>query len=148
MLIRKVLAQILSMTLAHYPNASYVFGIFSCANLLIVDQISAVKLLLNTWVVQNNITLTQPTRLSLFQIMARRLFAPKPLSEQMEYNYRTISNTFQWNLNSKTCIFIKEMHLKMLYGKWRPFCLGHNVLSRLCHTPNASSSYDCPLLVD
>ena len=25
---------------------------------------------------------------------------------------------------------IKELHLKMLSGKWRPFCLGHNVLSK------------------
>ena len=26
----------------------------------------------------------------------------------------------------------KKMHLKMSFGKWRPFCLGLNVLSKVC----------------
>ena len=34
----------------------------------------------------------------------------------------------QWNINRNSYIFIQEMHLKMSCGKWRPFCLGRNVL--------------------
>ena len=30
----------------------------------------------------------------------------------------------------------KKIHLKMLSGKWRPFCLGLNVLKRKCNTKN------------
>ena len=37
----------------------------------------------------------------------------------------------------------KKMHLKMSSGKWRPFCLGLNVLTRsgaICRQPSQSSS--------
>ena len=34
-----------------------------------------------------------------------------------------LGNKFQWNLNRNVYIFIQEMHLKILSGKWRPFCL-------------------------
>ena len=35
---------------------------------------------------------------------------------------------FGTDLNRNSCIFIQKMHLKMSSGKWRPFCLGLNVL--------------------
>ena len=38
-------------------------------------------------------------------------------------------NKLQWNLNRNSYISIKKIHLKMSSGKWRPFCLGLNVLS-------------------
>ena len=39
----------------------------------------------------------------------------------------TIRNTSQSNFNRNSYIF-KKMHFKMSSGKWRPFCLVHNVL--------------------
>ena len=39
-----------------------------------------------------------------------------------------LKNKLQWNLN-KICTFtFKKMHLKMSSVKWRPFCLGLNML--------------------
>ena len=40
----------------------------------------------------------------------------------------TLRNILQWNLNRNSYIFIKKMHGNISSGKWRPFCLGHNVL--------------------
>ena len=40
----------------------------------------------------------------------------------------TLWNKLQWNCNRNSNIFIKKMHLKMSSAKWRPFCLGLNVL--------------------
>ena len=41
----------------------------------------------------------------------------------------TIGNKFQWNINRNDTFSFKKIHLKMLPGKWRPFCLGLNVLT-------------------
>ena len=43
----------------------------------------------------------------------------------------TARNKLQWNVNQNSYIFIKKIQLKMLSGKWRPFCLGLNVLGRV-----------------
>ena len=51
--------------------------------------------------------------------------------EQCWFNAnRNIRNNFEWdsNLNS-TILHWKKIHLKMSSGKWRPFCLGLNVLT-------------------
>ena len=37
-------------------------------------------------------------------------------------------NKLQWNFNQNLNIFIQENALKMSSAKWRPFCLGLNVL--------------------
>ena len=41
---------------------------------------------------------------------------------------RTLRNIFQWNLYRISNIFINKNALKMSSAKWRPFCLGLNVL--------------------
>ena len=40
----------------------------------------------------------------------------------------TPRNKLRWNVNQNSYIFIHEIHLEMSSGKWRPFCLGLNVL--------------------
>ena len=51
-----------------------------------------------------------------------------------------LRKTIQWNFNQNLNSFIKKiMHLKMLSGKWWPFCLGLSVLKlhsmgTSCHT--------------
>ena len=66
---------------------------------------------------------------TLLQIMACRLSGTKPLSEPvLPYCHLTLRNIFQWNLFKIRRFSFKEMHLKMLSAKWRPFCLGLNVL--------------------
>ena len=44
----------------------------------------------------------------------------------------TLRNKLQWNLNRNSCIFIQENAFEMSSGKWRPFCLGLNIL--MTHT--------------
>ena len=39
----------------------------------------------------------------------------------------TIWNKLPWNLTQNLNVFVEEMHLKTLSGKWQPFCLGFNV---------------------
>ena len=39
----------------------------------------------------------------------------------------TFRNKLQWNINRNSKFFI-QIHLKMWFVKWRPFCLGLNVL--------------------
>ena len=45
----------------------------------------------------------------------------------------TNGNKLRWNLNRNLYIFIQEMHLKMLSGKWRSVGLGLNVLINQRH---------------
>ena len=42
---------------------------------------------------------------------------------------RTFRNKLQWNFNKIYTFSFKKKHLKMSSGKWRPFCLGLNVLT-------------------
>ena len=44
-------------------------------------------------------------------------------------NWTLIRNRFQWNLKRNWYILFKQMRLKMSSGKWRPYCLGLNVLT-------------------
>ena len=67
---------------------------------------------------------------SLVQMMTSRLFGAKPLSEPMlEHcvigSFGTNFSEFSIEYNSFS---FKKMHLKMSSGKWRPSCLGLNVL--------------------
>ena len=41
---------------------------------------------------------------------------------------QTIRKKLQWNLNEIHTFSLKKIHCKMSSGKWRPFCLGLNVL--------------------
>ena len=41
----------------------------------------------------------------------------------------TLGNKLQWNLNRNLNIFMQLMQLKVSSGKWRPSCLGLNVLT-------------------
>ena len=43
-------------------------------------------------------------------------------------NWR-LGNKLQWNFIRNSNIFIQGMHIKMSSVKWRPFCLGLNVLN-------------------
>ena len=63
--------------------------------------------------------------------MASRLNAPSHyLNQCWNMVNSNIRNKLQWNLKRISL----KMHLKMSSGKWRPFCLGLNVLMRtLCH---------------
>ena len=66
---------------------------------------------------------------ALGQILACRLCGAKPLYKpmldccQLDANIR---NKFQWNF--KQAFSSTKIHLKMSSGKWRPSCLGPNVL--------------------
>ena len=42
----------------------------------------------------------------------------------------TLANIFQWNFHQNAIVFIHENALKMLSARWRPFCLGFNVLRK------------------
>ena len=71
------------------------------------------------------------TRSALVQVMACRLFNAKSLPEPM-LTYKLSIGPFGTNYGEiliKIPIFsFKKMHLKMLFGKWKPFCLCLNVL--------------------
>ena len=41
----------------------------------------------------------------------------------------TLRNKLQWNFNWNSYLFIQENAIEMSSGKWRPFCLGLNVLN-------------------
>ena len=79
---------------------------------------------------------------TLVQIMACRLFGAKPLSEPVLLCWQ-LMNLISWNFIQNSKDFIKEMHLKMSSVKWRPFCLGLNVLNKClsqtpcCHSPRS-----------
>ena len=45
-----------------------------------------------------------------------------------DFVHWTLRNKLQWHFNRNSNIFIKKMRLKMS-AKWRPFCLGLNVLT-------------------
>ena len=63
---------------------------------------------------------------TLVQIMACRLFGTKPLSEpKLPYCPR---NIFQWNFIQNPKVSFEEIHLNRSSAKWRPLCLGLNVL--------------------
>ena len=65
---------------------------------------------------------------SLIQIMACRLFGPKPLSEPMLAFYQLDpweQSLVTFDLNS--IIFSQEEHLKMSSAKYHPLCIGLNV---------------------
>ena len=67
----------------------------------------------------------QQTKPPLIQIMARHLFSAKPLSEPMLIYCQLVPSEINFSETSmeiKTFSF-KKMHLKMLSGKWRSFCL-------------------------
>ena len=61
--------------------------------------------------------------------MACRLDGTKPLFEPM-LEYCQLGN-FSEILIEIYAFSFKEVHLKMLPGKWRPFCLGLSMLIRL-----------------
>ena len=74
------------------------------------------------------------SRPSLVQIMAWRLAVAKPLSEPMLAGILLIgplgTNFSEILLEIYILSFIK-MHLKMSSRRWRPFCLGLNVLNAI-----------------
>ena len=71
----------------------------------------------------------QWTGSALDQIMACRLVGAKPLSEpMMEYCQFYPQEQTSVKYQSKQAFSFKKMHLKMLFGKCRPFCLILNVL--------------------
>ena len=57
----------------------------------------------------------------------------------------TLRDKLQWNLNRNPYIFFsfKKMHLKMSFGKWRPFCIGLNVLTLAADTTKAVVNWIC-----
>ena len=65
--------------------------------------------------------------------MACRLAGAKPLSEPMVNGgillIRTLGINFREILSEIHTFSFKKMRLKMSSGKWRPFCLGLNVLT-------------------
>ena len=67
------------------------------------------------------------TRPSLAEIMACRLFGAKPLSKPiLDY-----CQTYFSEILIKIQLFsLKKMYLKMSFAKWRPSCLGLNVLNK------------------
>ena len=65
----------------------------------------------------------------MVQIMASRLVGAKPLSEPMLEHCRTLGTNFSEMLVEIHAFSFKEMQLKMSSPKWRPFCLGFNVLT-------------------
>ena len=58
--------------------------------------------------------------------MACRLIGAKPLSQPM---LRTLRTYFSENLIKIQQFSLKKMHMKMSSAKWRPSCLGLNVLT-------------------
>ena len=78
--------------------------------------------------------------------MACRLVGAKPLSEPNNAGILLIeplrTNFVEISIEIHTFSF-KEMHLKMSSGKWRPFCLGLNVLNsqQALHTSPSPVSY-------
>ena len=77
-----------------------------------------------------------PTNLS-------EIFHPEHLKLILQTHYIsfvnwTLRKKLQWNLNRNSSISFKKMHLKMSSAKWRPFCLGLNVLTHNCES-------HCPL---
>ena len=58
--------------------------------------------------------------------MACRLFGAKPLSEPMLPYCQLDSSEILFKIQKFS---FQEMHVKMLSSKWRPFCLGLNVLN-------------------
>ena len=73
------------------------------------------------------------TKPSLFQIMACHLTSTKPSAEPCWNSVDwTPGNNFQLNFNQNTTFFIQEnVFENMSSGKWRPFCLGLNVIIEL-----------------
>ena len=66
---------------------------------------------------------------SLVQIMACAWTAPSHyLNQYWNVADCTLRNKLQWSFIRNSNIFIKKMHLKMSYAKWRSFCLGLNML--------------------
>ena len=64
--------------------------------------------------------------------MACRLTGAKPLSERTNAEIlliRTLGTNFSEILIEIQTFSFRKMHLKMSSGKWRPFCLGLNVLT-------------------
>ena len=49
---------------------------------------------------------------------------------------------FSENLVKKTTIFIEKMHVKMSSAKWRPSCLGLNVLTIYVHVTECSDNFE------
>ena len=71
-------------------------------------------------------------KLSLVQIMACLLDGAKPLSERTNAGILLIGPlgiNFSEIVIEIYIFSFKKMHLKMSYGKWRPFCLSHNELT-------------------
>ena len=52
---------------------------------------------------------------------------------------RTLRNKLQWNLNRNTKLSFMKMDFTLSSGKWRPFCLGLNLLREDCDTFSASA---------
>ena len=50
------------------------------------------------------------------------------------------NNKLQWSVNRNSYISIRKMHLKMPSAKWRPFCLGLNVLNMYIVNPVVNSN--------
>ena len=79
------------------------------------------------------------TRAPLVQIMACRLFGAKPQPEPMmtycQLNHRS---NFSEILFAIQTFSLNKMHFKLSSAKWRPFCLGLNVLRYSCETTWAS----------
>ena len=79
---------------------------------------------------------------SLVKIMACRLFRAKPLSEPM-LEYWWLDPYLGTNFSEILIFSLKKMRLKVSSAKWRPFCLGLNVLVRnmwleITHLPGAN----------
>ena len=74
--------------------------------------------------------------------MTCRLTGAKPLSEPMlEYIIGPFGTNFSEILIKSHTFSFKKMHLKMLSGKWRPFCLSLNVITNaLCCEPTCDKS--------
>ena len=69
----------------------------------------------------------------LVQIMASRLFGGNTLSQSMTFfSIRPQGTYFNETLFEIQTFSLKNMHMKMSYGKWRPSCLDLYVLIAVC----------------
>ena len=84
--------------------------------------------------------------ISLVQIMACRLSAPSHYLNQCWLVNWNLGNNFQGNSNIEIQTFrFKKIHVKMSSAKWRPTCLGLNVLKNI-HIYDAVSEVSLSLL--
>ena len=81
--------------------------------------------------------------------MACRLVGAKPYLKQCwDIVNWILGNKLQWNLNWNLNIFIEENAFEIVVWKWRPFCLGLNVLNYVRERSGGKQTIFSLLLAD